>query len=156
LIPQTKCEALVVEDDPSIVLLLKRAFRKAGLDQPVAFASDGDDAIDYLSGRGKYEDRDRYPVPDLVLLDLHLPKRSGLEVLTWIRSDSAYNRLPVVILTGSASNATVRRAYELGANSVLFAPLDQDGLMEMIRAIREYWLGFNRGTVRSQEPPATC
>jgi len=139
-----KCDILLVEDDPAIVLLLNRAFERASLEGPLCRVADGDEAVRYFQGEGDYADRLRYPIPALVLLDLHLPKRSGLEVLAWIRSEPEFCGIPVVILTGEASDVDVKRAYELGANSVLFAPIEQAALVEQVKAIRDYWLLYNR------------
>jgi len=139
-----KCDILLVEDDPAIVLLLNRAFEKAGLEGPLCRVADGDEAVRYFRGEGDFADRLRFPIPALVLLDLHLPKRSGLEVLEWIRGEPEFCGIPVVILTGEASDKDVHRAYELGANSVLFAPIDQAALVDEVKAIRDYWLVYNR------------
>ena len=139
-----KCDILLIEDDPAIVLLLNRAFGKVDLEGPLCHVADGDEAIHYFRGVGAYADRLRHPIPALVLLDLHLPKRSGLEVLAWIRGEAEFSGIPVVILTGAASDGDIKRAYELGANSVLFAPMGQAELVEEVKAIRDYWLVYNR------------
>src|SRR5438128_11245453 len=103
-----KCDILLVEDDPAIVLLLNRAFGKADLEGHLCRVADGDEAVRYFQGEGIYADRLRYPIPALVLLDLHLPKRSGLEVLAWIRGEPEFSGIPVVILTGSASDVDIK------------------------------------------------
>ena len=101
---------LQVEDDPNDVFFLHKAMKKAGVPNPIQVASDGQ-AIDYLKGAGKFADRAEFPLPCLVLLDLKLPYVMGLEVLRWIRKDSATATLPVVILSASAQEADIEEAY---------------------------------------------
>lgn len=137
---------LVVEDEPDAITLLQHAFHKAGIRNPVHTARDGDHAIAYLSGQGACADRTAHPLPHLVLLDLKLPRCSGLEVLEWIRAQPALRGLPVVILTSSKERTDVRRAYAAGANSYLVKPSSLAGLIELVTAFRDYWLVHN-------EPP---
>lgn len=133
---------LLVEDDPNDQVLIRRAFTKAKLVNPVHLARDGDEAVAWL------ECCDEIP-PALVLLDLKLPRRSGLEVLEWLRSrPGALGRTPIVVLTSSRENQDVKRAYELGANSYLVKPVEFDGLLEMIRTAGLYWTVMNQGPVR--------
>lgn len=134
---------LVVEDNPDDVLLLQRAFRKANLMNPVQVVPDGQAALDYLSGAAPYDDRSRYPIPALVLLDLKLPKRNGHEVLQWIRAQPGLRRLPVAVLTSSRESPDINRAYDLGANSYLAKPVDFDALIEMVKALQLYWMILN-------------
>lgn len=134
---------LVVEDNPDDVLLLQRAFRKANLINPVHVVADGQAALDYLGGAPPYNDRNRYPIPALVLLDLKLPKRTGHEVLQWIREQPGLRRLPVAVLTTSRESPDINRAYDLGANSYLAKPVDFDALIEMVKALQLYWMILN-------------
>lgn len=134
---------LHVEDDPNDVLLVQRAFRKANLAVHLEMVHDGERAVAYLSGSEIYKDREKYPFPQLVLLDLKIPRKSGLEVLAWIRTHSEYKRLPVTILTSSRHEKDINEAYELGANSYLVKPVGFDALLEMIRLIAQYWLALN-------------
>lgn len=134
---------LLVEDDSNDVLLIQRAFRKAKLVNPLQVVQDGEAAVLYLGGQGLYADRDRYPLPILMLLDLKLPRLSGLEVLEWLRQQPELRRLLVVVLTSSRENADVNRAYDLGANSYLVKPVAFDGLLEMVRTLNQYWLILN-------------
>jgi CheY-like chemotaxis protein len=126
---------LLVEDDSNDVLLLQRAFRRAGLNHALQVVSDGDQAVEYLSGEGKYSDRDTHPLPALILLDLKLPRRSGLEVLQWLRTQPVLVRsVPVIVLTSSRLSEDVDRAYSLGANSYMAKPSgNYDGLAEMVK-----------------------
>lgn len=134
---------LLAEDDENDVLLLRRAFRGAGLPEPELVVSDGEEAIAYLEGRGEYGDRERFPLPALLLLDLKLPRRSGFEVLQWVRARAGITRLPVVVLTSSRQQTDIERAYDLHANSYLVKPATLDALKEMVRALDLYWLGMN-------------
>src|SRR5574340_1347197 len=135
---------LLVEDDPNDVLLIQRAFRNARLANPVSITNDGDEAVNYLSGAGKFANRDEYPMPILVLMDLKLPRRSGLEVLEWIRQQNPLCRLPVIVLTSSSQSSDINRAYDLGANSYLTKPVSFESLLEMVKTLNMYWLVLNR------------
>lgn len=135
---------LLAEDDPGDVFRIERAFRKAYTNVCLEIVSDGEQAIQYLSGQAPYQDRERYPLPALVLLDLKLPRYSGFEVLTWLRQTSNLKNLPVVVLTSSDQQADIERAYELGANSYLTKPPNPTTLLEMVQALGLYWLMFNR------------
>ena len=134
---------LIVEDNPTDVMLIRRAFAKANIGNPLQFVRDGDSAVQYLAGGEAYADRDTYPLPALVLLDLKLPRRSGLEVLQWLRSTSPLRRLPVVVLTSSSQSQDVNRAYEFGANSYLVKPVEFDDLKEMVDKVHIYWIQLN-------------
>ena len=135
---------LLVEDDPADVFRIQRAFHKADLNTPLQVVIDGEQAIYYLSGQESYQDRECYPLPVLVLLDLKLPRRSGLDVLQWLRQESEVKYLPVVVLTSSEQQIDIDRAYAAGANSYLAKPPSPPALLEMVRAIGLYWLLFNR------------
>lgn len=135
---------LLVEDDPNDILLTQRAFRKANLaNASMQVVSDGDAAVFYLSGRGEYADRERYPLPTLVLLDLKLPRRSGHEVLAWLRQQPELKRLPAIILTSSQENIDINHAYDLGANSYLVKPIGLTALIEVMQTLKLYWLLLN-------------
>ncbi len=135
---------LLVEDDPNDVLLIQRAFRRASVTNPIQVVGDGEAAVDYLAGRGPYQDRSSHPLPAIMLLDLKLPRRSGFEVLEWLRRQPGLRRLPVVVFTSSALAADIRRAYELGASSYLVKPLEFDSLQNVLRTLGTYWLGLNQ------------
>jgi CheY-like chemotaxis protein len=135
---------LLVEDDPGDVFRIQRAFRKSNLASALEVVTDGEKAIYYLNGEEPYQDRDRYPLPVLMLLDLKLPRRSGFEVLSWLRNESTIKHLPVVVLTSSDQPVDIERAYALGANSYLTKPPAPDALLEMVRVVGLYWLSFNR------------
>jgi CheY-like chemotaxis protein len=146
---------LLVEDDPNDVLLTQRAFRKLGVPLDLQIAGDGDAAVAYLSGAGDYADRQRFPLPALVLLDLKLPRRSGLEVLEWRRGRSPLDRIPVVVLTSSRESTDVNTAYQRGANSYLVKPVSFEAMLEMMKTINVYWLVMNeRPDLRAGGPAA--
>lgn len=134
---------LHVEDDPNDVLLLQRAFRKVNTPVHLETTVDGDQAMAYLVGRDVYADRSRYPFPTLVLLDLKIPRKSGLELLSWIRQQPELKRLPVTILTSSRHEKDINDAYELGANSYLVKPVGFDALTSVVELISSYWLNTN-------------
>jgi len=134
---------LLVEDDPNDIMLFRRAKDKTNLANPLQVVEDGEAAVAYLSGQGQYADRNRYPMPALVLLDLKLPRKSGLEVLAWLREQPGLRRVPVVVLTSSKESTDVGLAYDLGANSYLVKPVAFDNLLEMIKALGLYWFILN-------------
>jgi CheY-like chemotaxis protein len=135
---------LLVEDDPDDVLLTQRAFKKANVANPLQVVTDGEEAVAYLSGQGRFADRGQYPLPMLLLLDLKLLRRSGLEVLEWLRAQPGLRRLPVVVLTSSKESQDVNRAYDLGVNSYLVKPVAFDSLQEMVQSLGFYWLMLNK------------
>jgi len=134
---------LIVEDNATDVMLIRRAFTRLKIANPVQILGDGDRAVEYLAGNSAYADRARFPLPALVLLDLKLPRRSGLEVLEWLRRQDGLRRLPVVMLTSSRQSHDVNRAYDLGANSYLVKPVEFEGLEVMLGTINTYWIDWN-------------
>src|SRR5688572_29057247 len=113
---------LLVDDNENDALLMQHAFRRAGITNTLMRARDGEEAIDYLAGTGAFADRQRYPFPALVLLDLKMPRVDGFEVLRWIRSQMTMKRLPVTVLTSSDQQWDIDRAHELGVTSYLQKP----------------------------------
>jgi CheY-like chemotaxis protein len=130
---------LLCEDDPDDVLLTEIAFEKARLANPLQVARDGEEAIAYLKGEGRFADRTRFPLPILVLLDLKMPKLDGFHVLQWLRSHPELDRLAVAIMTSSDHS----RAYELGADSYLIKPPNAEALLALVQRLRAYWLILN-------------
>ena len=133
---------LQVEDDSNDVFFFQRAMKKAGVPNPIQVARDGQDAIDYLQGAGKFADRTQFPLPGLVLLDLKLPYVMGIEVLRWIRQQPG-TPIIVVVLTASGGDEDVATAYRLGANGFLVKPSEADKLDDMVKAIGDFWLTHN-------------
>lgn len=137
---------LLVEDNPDDEELALLAFEKSNVANDVVIARDGSEALDYLFGNGAYAGRDVGMLPQVVLLDLKLPKISGLEVLQKIRSDSRTRRLPVVILTSSREEQDLIESYDLGANSYIRKPVDFSQFLHAVKQLQLYWLVLN-------EPP---
>jgi CheY-like chemotaxis protein len=134
---------LLVEDNADDVFFLKTACNSAGIPHYLSVVSDGDAAIDYLTGVSEYGDRRRHPVPDLIFLDIKLPRCNGHEVLAWIRGQAAFRNLPVIMLTGSDEPADIERAYALGVTSYLMKNADPDEFGAGVRVILKYWLQLN-------------
>jgi CheY-like chemotaxis protein len=128
---------LHVDDDPNDTTLFQVACAKAAVDFELQNIEDGHEVIEYLSGQGKYADRTRYKMPSLVLLDLKMPKTTGLEILKWIRSHSILKHLPVIVLSGSELKEDMRDAYAGGANSYLVKPPNFESLVHLVRGIGE-------------------
>lgn len=134
---------LFAEDDENDVFFMQRAFTEAGLPHTLHVVADGQEAIDYLSGAEKYADRKEYPLPSLLILDLKMPRRTGMEVLEWIRSRPELRMLPVLILSSSAHRHDVERGYALGANAFVAKPSSTEQRTELARMIKGFWLTFN-------------
>ncbi len=140
---------LHVEDEENDVLLLKLAFQQVGISNPVRVVRTGRQALDYLRGEGKYAEREEYPLPCLVLLDLKLPQMSGLDVLKWMRREPAFRTTIVVVFTSSSLDRDVEEAYRFGANSYLVKPASAGELVPLVQLVQQYWLGVNL-------PPPEC
>ncbi len=123
---------------------MERALEGARIANPLLVVEDGQEAVDYLSGAGKFNDRLRYPIPAIVFLDLKLPLRMGLEVLSWLRQQPELQNLVVIVLTSSNEPSDLNRAYALGANSYIVKPPSASQLLEMAKAFKWYWLEFNQ------------
>ena len=134
---------LLAEDDPNDVLLIQRAFQRNHVANPVQVVRDGEEALAYLSGQAPFADRERHPLPVLMLMDLKMPRKSGLEVLEWVRQQPGLKRLPIIVLTSSNQSPDINRAYELGANSYLVKPAGFDSLLELVKNLDMYWLILN-------------
>jgi CheY-like chemotaxis protein len=137
-------EILLVEDNPDDEFLVLRALRKHKVSNRVHVVRDGEEALDYLFLRGPYQQDHGYPRLKLVLLDVKLPKMSGLEVLAEIKQDPRTKHLPVVLLTSSRMQEEMLRAYVDGANSFLQKPVDFDHFDELIRHVGYYWVHINQ------------
>ena len=134
---------LLVEDIDDDILIMKMACKRTGIPHLLQVVTDGAMALDYLSGNGIYADRPVYPMPDVVFLDIKMPKRDGLEVLRWIRSQPGLRNLPVVMLTASTQKSDVDRAYELGVTSYLEKLSNPAEFGQGVRVILKYWLELN-------------
>lgn len=134
---------LLVEDNPMDVELTLDAFKEAKLLNTIHVSPNGQAALDYLFGSGVYVDRNAYPMPNLILLDLKLPGIDGFDVLRRVKAAPGIKRLPVIILTSSKEEGDRDLSYDIGANSYLVKPVSFDGFLEVVRMIDGYWLSLN-------------
>jgi len=126
---------LLAEDDDNDVFFMRRALQKSQLDFAIQVVSDGQQAVDYLSGEGKFSNREQYPLPSVILLDLKMPFLDGFEVLAWIRKQPSFNEVPVAVLTSSAEERDRRRARELGARAYFVKPPKPETIQEIAQFI---------------------
>ena len=140
---------LLVEDSEDDVFFMRRALKLAGVTNPLQVAPDGQVAMDYLGGVGQFANREEFPLPAIVLLDLRLPLIPGFEVLKWLRSQTQFECVPVIVLTSSREDRDMQRAYALHANSFLVKSPDPSHTAGMVKTLTEYWLRYN-------EVPAVC
>jgi CheY-like chemotaxis protein len=131
---------MIVEDREDDIILMRKAFERASLKNPVHIVRDGEEAVAYLAGQGRYSNRAEYPLPILILLDLKMPGMDGFEVLTWIRQQDGIRGIPVVVLTSSSEMRDVNRAYALGANSFFVKELDFQHAVNLSELLRQYWV----------------
>ena len=131
---------LVADDDENDAFFIERALKEAEVTNPLRRVRDGEEAIAYLKGQGGYGDREKFPLPDLMLLDLKMPRKDGFEVLEWVRRQPGLKRLPVIIMSSSREDSDINRAYDLGANTYLVKPGKSETLLDMARAIKLHWL----------------
>jgi CheY-like chemotaxis protein len=134
---------LVADDDAQDTMLVRIAVKRAALGLRLESVKDGEEAIDYLLGRFRYSDRHTYPFPNLMLLDLKMPRLSGFDVLDFVRKQPGLRQLPVVIFSSSDDPGDIRRAYDAGANSYLCKPHSNDDLSALLKALEEYWCKHN-------------
>jgi CheY-like chemotaxis protein len=131
---------LLVEDLEEDILLVRRAFAGASFDNLLHVVRDGEEAIDYLEGHGHYSNREEYPLPQLILLDLKMPKIDGFDVLAWLRQQPGLRAIPVVVLTSYNHSRDVDRAYALGASSFLIKPLDFQQHTHHTKLLHDFWM----------------
>ncbi len=135
---------LVAEDNEDDYMLIDLACRRAGMHMPRIRVGNGIEAQDYLRGTGAFADRQRFPLPHLVLSDLKMPRMNGLELLGWLRSQPLLKRIPFVLLTASSQQSDVNQAYDLGVNSFLVKPITLEELTHLLVQVKNYWLDLNR------------
>jgi CheY-like chemotaxis protein len=133
---------LLVDDSENDIDLMRMAFRKAEVNSPLQEVHNGEEAITYLKGEGIYSDREKYPLPSVMLLDLNMPMKNGFDVLSWVRTQPALKRLATIILTASMRPEDVERAFDLGATSYLVKPSNLETLVSTIRCLRD-WIQIN-------------
>ena|ERR1700720_536438 len=131
---------LLVEDDLNDIFLVKRAFKTAEIQSPLQVVTDGVEAIQYLRGEGKYADREAHPLPKLLVMDIKMPRKSGFEVLEWVKGENhPLRRIPVIIVSSSANPEDINRAYELGANAYMVKPMNYRAVEHLFESITHYW-----------------
>lgn len=135
---------LIVEDDPADQELTRRALSDAPVPSESVLASNGEEALDYLLRRGRFSDPHTSPRPDLILLDLNMPRMNGVQTLREIRSHPDLRRIPVIVLTTSSAEEDISSCYELGCNSYITKPVTLDGYMEAVSQLNVYWLRLVR------------
>jgi CheY-like chemotaxis protein len=143
---------LLVEDNENDIILIRRSFERAHINNPVHVVRDGEEAIYYLAGTGKYSQRDKYPLPGLLLLDLKMPRADGFDVLRWVRDQPTLSSLIIIVLTMSGDIRDVDKAYSLGANSFMVKPMDFENATALSELIRSYWLTANKMPQISRPP----
>lgn len=144
---------LLVEDSQNDAILIRRAFQKGNILNPLQVVSSGDQALAYLKGEGAFSNRAEFPLPELVLLDLKLPGIDGFDVLRWIRQQPTLRALRVVVLTSSDRIQDVNLAYQLGANSFLVKPVDFERFVEISQALKGYWIWLSKAPEVSRPIP---
>ena len=130
---------LLVEDDENDAMLVRMAFEKNDIANPVQWVKDGLEAVAYLNGEGIYADREKFPFPEVLLLDLKMPRMTGLELLKWIGEHPEYRVIPTIIMTSSRQELDIENAYKLGANTYFTKPIAFDELAQMVKITHQYW-----------------
>ena len=136
---------LLIDDNPMDVELALDAFREARLANRIEGARDGETGLDSLLGAGDYADRERFPTPDIILLDLKMPRVDGFEVMRRLKAMPKLKRIPVIVLTSSREEGDLALSYDSGANSYLVKPVSFSGFVDVVRRIGDYWLTLNVG-----------
>lgn len=137
-------DILLVEDNPADVEITLEAFRRSRTTNRVYVSRDGEEALDFIFQRGRYTRGLNAPKPDMILLDLNLPRRSGFEVLEQVKRHESLRDIPVIILTTSDRDEDVRRCFRLGANNYLTKPVQFDDCVKLVATIQQYWLEFSK------------
>jgi len=130
---------LLVEDDENDAMLVRMAFERNSIRNPVQWVKDGLEAVAYLNGDGMYADRTKYPFPEVLLVDLKMPRMTGLELLAWINEHSEFRIIPTIVMTSSRQEMDIENAYKFGANTYLTKPIAFDDLAKMVKLTHEYW-----------------
>lgn len=144
-----KLVILAAEDDPNDLELLRHVVAENGVQVNFQAADDGEQLIHYLRGEGKFADRDLHPIPDIVVLDLKMPRMNGFEVLQWLRQEPGLARIPAVVLSGSGLESDIEEAYRLGANTYFTKPGQLAELRKIIGSLIDYWRRSQRPIINS-------
>jgi CheY-like chemotaxis protein len=138
--PNEPFTVLLVEDDLNDIFIVKRAFKMADIHTPLQVVTDGQEAVSYLRGDGKYADRNTFPVPRLIVMDIRMPRKSGFEVLEWVKTNrQPLRRIPIVIVSSSENPDDINHAYELGANAYMVKPMNFRAVEHLFETITHYW-----------------
>ncbi len=151
--PHQPITILMADDDPDDRLMTRDAFQECRLGNPLRFAEDGEELMDYLHRRGRYADPSQSPMPGLILLDLNMPRKDGREALREIKADPALRQIPVVVLTTSSAEEDVARSYADGANSFITKPVTFDALLDVVQSLGKYWLDIVELPQADASPP---
>jgi CheY-like chemotaxis protein len=133
---------LIVEDNEDDIFFMERIFKQMGARCDLRFVRDGVEAVEYLSGKGRFEDRVKNPLPTIILMDLKMPRMNGFEVLEWMQKQPEIKLIPTIVVTSSTMQEDVTRAYRAGANAVMNKPVDKDSLLQMLKTFHLYWTDF--------------
>jgi two-component system response regulator len=144
VVPRDTDAILIVEDSEADALLFRTALEEAGVMNPLIHTSNYEETVKYLTGWGQYIDRNAFPFPVVIFLDIHMPGKNGFEILHWIRENAQTQQLVVIMMSGSASQADISRSYAEGANSYLLKPSVIEDLVKTLTHFRRYWLEMNR------------
>jgi CheY-like chemotaxis protein len=147
---QSTKHILLADDDPNDILIIRRSLEAAGVSNPLKVVRDGVEAVNYLAGKGAYTDRQQYPLPALMLLDLKMPRLDGFDVLTWWRENGQRNKFPIVVLSGSALPQDIEMTKSLGAYAYRVKPGGPEGLSKLAQEIRDRWLVFEPDDLKSK------
>jgi CheY-like chemotaxis protein len=142
---------LLAEDDENDVQMFRRAFQQLAIDSPVQVVSNGEEALAYFKGIGRFSNRAEFPLPDILLLDLKMPRKNGFEVLEWLRGQERLRDMRIVVLTTSADKKDIQKAYQLGAASFITKPLDFAEFREAMSGLYAFWK-LNRPGIPSRGP----
>lgn len=137
---RTSMQIVIADDDADDRMLIEDAFKETRLANPIDFVVDGEELLEYLRGEGKFTHRADKPHPGLILLDLNMPRMDGRTVLTHLKADANLRRIPVVVLTTSKAEEDILRTYDLGVSSFIAKPVSFDGLVDVVRTLKHYWI----------------
>jgi two-component system, response regulator len=144
---------LLVEDNAIDARITLKAFEAAEMKNKVFIAEDGQMGLDWIYGRGKYSDRDLYPLPDLILLDINLPKVNGFDVLVNLKNNNDYKQIPVIMLTASELEVDMVKSYRSGAASYINKPVNPEDFLKAVEKFNHYWIKINKLPPRSHKRP---
>lgn len=139
MILKNRVPILVADDDVDDCQMIKEAFQESRLANNIHFVHDGEHLLDYLYHRGDYADKDKHPMPGLILLDLNMPKKDGREALEEIKSNERFKQIPIVVLTTSKAEEDIYRTYSIGVNSFISKPVSFTSFVEIVRGLGQYW-----------------